>query len=222
MSCFLLSGRAWTVLHVQHEDRRVIVAAAPRGRQPTWGGFLPQFLGHTLCQRILAVLTGDQDYAWLSQPAREALAMRRAEMRDILAPGSGGIELDHEEIRWWTFAGGAINSTLRHALKYLQDDWTITADNTLVRLRGANVGGLTFQGALGSLGQPGFWDNEDLWQVIAQSLPNYRLSKFQPLMPPWVERETLARYLLDIPNTQAWLARSMGRTTHDLVRHVRP
>ena len=31
------------------------------------------------------------------------------------------------------------------------------------------------------------------------------MSKFQPLMPPWVEREVISRYLLDAPGTQRWL-----------------
>ncbi len=39
VSCFLLSGRAWAVVYVDHDDRRVIVEPAPRGRQPTWGGY---------------------------------------------------------------------------------------------------------------------------------------------------------------------------------------
>jgi len=211
VSCFLLSGRAWTVLHVQHDDRRVVVDAAPRGKQPSWGGYLPQFLGHTLCQRILEVLTVDDDYPYLSAPAREALVARRTAMRDILSPGIGGIELDHEEIRWWTFAGGAINATLRHALKYLSDDWTITTDNVLVRLRGPGLEGRALRDELGKLSQTAFWENEELWQEIAQTLPNYRLSKFQPLLPPWIEREILARYFLDISGTRAWLARSISR-----------
>lgn len=210
VSCFLLSGRAWTVLRVQHDDRRVIVDAAPRGKQPTWGGFLPQFLGHTLCQRMLAVVAGDEDYPYLSPPAREVLTARRAEMAGVVEPEIGGIELDHEEIRWWTYAGGAINSTLRYALRYLQADWTITADNSLVRLRGDDVGGRAFGDALGALGHKGFWDNEKLWTEIAETFPSYRFSKFQTLMPPWIERETLAHYLLDILGTRAWLDRSKG------------
>ncbi len=208
VSCFLLSGRAWTVLHVQHDDRRVIVEAAPRGREPSWGGYLPQFLGHTLCQRMLAVLTDDLDYPYLSEPAREALAAKRAEMQPILSPGVGGIELDRDEIRWWTFAGGAINATLRHALKHLSDDWTITTDNCLVRLRGSGLEGRAFNDRLRMLGQDGFWDDEGLWRAVTETLPSYRLSKFQPLMPPGIEREVLARYLLDMQGAKAWLARA--------------
>ena len=131
-------------------------------------------------------------------------------MREILTAEIGGIELDHEEMRWWTFAGGAINSTLRYALKYLQADWTIIADNFLVRVRGSDVAGRTFSEALGALGGPGFWGDEELWKEISGMLPTYRLSKFQSLMPPWVERETLSRFLLDIPGTKAWLDRSGG------------
>ena len=38
VSSFLLAGRGWVVIHVHHDDRRVVVQSAPRGRQPTWGG----------------------------------------------------------------------------------------------------------------------------------------------------------------------------------------
>ena len=44
-----------------------------------------------------------------------------------------------------------------------------------------------------------------MWSGIFDSLPGYRLSKFQPLMPPWVETEVIARYLLDVPGTKRWL-----------------
>ncbi len=150
VSCFLLSGQAWAVVRVQHADRQVIVEAAPRGRQPTWGGFLPQFLSHALCQRILAVLTGTEDYPYLSQPARDALALKRDEVGEILEPCIGGVEVD----------------------------------------------------------DGGFWEDTKLRQDISRNLPGYRLSKFQPLMPPWVERETLERYLLDLEGTRNWLART--------------
>lgn len=210
VSCFLLGGRAWTVLHIQHDDRRIIVESAPRGRQPTWGGYLPQFLGHTVCQKILDVLTCSEEYAYLAAPAAEVLAAKRSECAEVLAPMVGGIELDDQEVRWWTYAGGAINSTLRYALNALRADWKITTDNFLIRARGEDVDGRTFADALASLGKPDFWDDELAWKEVVESLPSYRLSKFQPLMPPWMEREVLARYLLDVDGTKAWLL-SVGR-----------
>lgn len=57
MSCFLLGGRAWLVLAVDHEDRIVRVQAAPRGVKPSWGGYVPQHLGYHLCQKMRDVLT---------------------------------------------------------------------------------------------------------------------------------------------------------------------
>ncbi len=213
VSCFLLSGRAGAVVRFQHSERQVIVEAAPRGRQPTWAGCLPQFLSHSLCQRILAVLTSTEDYPYLSQPARDALAVKRDEVHDILEPCIGGIEVDDGEIRWWTYAGGTINSTLRHAIAAIEPDWKVTADNLLVRFRGEGVNGLYFSEALRQLGSAGFWEDTELWQVISRNLPGYRLSKFQPLMPSWVERETLERYLLDLEGTRRWLARSSA--SHD-------
>lgn len=55
------------------------------------------------------------------------------------------------------------------------------------------------------MGDPEFWEDARLWRQIAGALPGYRLSKFQPLMPDWVEREVLARTLLDVPGAAAWV-----------------
>ena len=49
------------------------------------------------------------------------------------------------------------------------------------------------------------WQDDALWSTIAAGLPGYRLTKFQPLMPPWVEREVISRYLLDVPGAGRWL-----------------
>ena len=82
VSSFLLGGRAWAVLQVRHDDRRVVVEAAPRGRQPTWGGFLPQFLGLDLCQRIRSVLLSEARYPYLDDAAWAVLSEQRAAMRE--------------------------------------------------------------------------------------------------------------------------------------------
>src|SRR5205807_4904762 len=38
VSAFLLGGQAWTVVHVNHQERTVVVALAPRGMKPSWSG----------------------------------------------------------------------------------------------------------------------------------------------------------------------------------------
>lgn len=48
MSTFLLGGRAWLVVAVNHDERLVRVRPAPRGKKPSWGGYIPQFLGFDL------------------------------------------------------------------------------------------------------------------------------------------------------------------------------
>ena len=206
VSCFLLGGRAWAVIRVQHDDRRVHVEPAPRGRQPTWGGFLPQFLGFDLCQRILQVLTSDQPYPYLDAPAAAALAEQRDAVRDILEPERGGIELLDGELHWWTFAGGRINATLRYAIEAVDRDWKVIPDNYLIKLRGEGVDLRRFEEALAQLRTVEFWENDKLWSEVAESLPGYRLSKFQPLMPPWVEREVVACFLLDVAGAWRWLS----------------
>ena len=212
VSTFLLGGRAWAVLRVQHDDRRVVVEPAPRGRQPTWGGFLPQFLGFELCQKILTILRSDEIYPYLDENAAAALAAHRESMAEILYPGKDGVEVDEGEVRWWTFAGGRINSTLRYALEALGPDWKVTPDNFLVRIRAEDIDAKLFDEARVRLANPEVWEDSRLWSEVAASLPDYRLSKFQPLMPDWVVRETLSRHLLDIRGTQAWIAKNALRS----------
>jgi ATP-dependent Lhr-like helicase len=210
VSSFLLAGRGWAVIKVQHDDRRVVVESAPRGRQPTWGGFLPHFLGFEICQRILKSLREDGPVRYLDEAAATMLAARRDEMRAVLdsedrIEAAAGVEL-----RWWTFAGGRINSTLRYALEAVGSNWKVITDNFLIKVRGEDLDVARFRNALLRLREIEFWEEDTLWAGVAASLPNYRLSKFQPLMPPWIEREIVASYLLDVAGAWRWLAGVSG------------
>ena len=206
VSCFLLGGRAWVVLQVRHSDRRLVVEPAPRGRQPSWGGFLPQFLGLELCRKVLDVLAGDDPFLYLGPEAAALLEARRELMRDALERGRGGFEVDDDEIRWWTFAGGRINTTLRYAIEALGRPWKIVADNFALRIRGEDLSWRELEQELERLSDFELWEDDNLWLKIAEGLPSYRLSKFQPLMPPWVEREVVAGYLLDVGGAWRWLS----------------
>ncbi|MCA9490390.1 MAG: DEAD/DEAH box helicase [Myxococcales bacterium] len=215
VSSFLLGGRGWAVVSVRHDDRRVIVEPAPRGKQPSWGGFLPQFLGFELCQAMERVLASDTALPYLHPSAAEVLAARRAAFSGVLEPGVGAIEVDDDGIRWWTFAGGRINATLRYALHAVGGDWSIVPDNFGIRVRGEHLTERAFRDALDQLRDPEFWEDDKLWEEVATGLPNYRLSKFQPFVPPWIEREMLAEYLLDVEGAWRWLSgggRALERT----------
>lgn len=199
VSSFLLGGRAWAVLRVRHDDRRVAVEPAPRGRQPTWGGFLPQFLGFEVCRRIRTLLRDTDRPPYLDDAAFAALIEARERFAPVLDPASDALETDSaaEEVRWFTFAGGRVNATLRAAITSLGLDWKVIPDNFVVKIRGEHATEERVREALARIAAPGFWENDRLWAKIAESLPNYRLSKFQPLMPPWIQREVVAAYLLD-------------------------
>lgn len=198
VSCFLLAGRPWVVLQIQHDERRVIVGPAPRGRQPTWGGYLPQFLSFPLCQKILEVLTSSEPYGYPTPEAATVLQEERAKMQGVLKPEHDGIEISDGQLQWWTFAGGRINSTLRYALAASEPSWSFIPDNFSITIRGDTLNIERFLAVRQQLARPEFWHNTEFWQSVAASLPNYRLSKFQPLMPSWIEQEVLAAYLLDV------------------------
>lgn len=205
VSSFLLGGRGWAVHQINHDDRRIVVIPSPMGRQPSWGGFLPQFLGYNLCQRILRILTSNDDYPYLETESRNVLQEERHNLGGFLAPKRGGIDGDTHELRWWTFAGGRINSTLRYALAFLEPTWTFIPDNYAIKIRGGSPTSAWLAEAIAQISSDDFWANETLHTSITAAIPNYRLTKFQPLMPDWVEREVLFNHLLDVNGTRATL-----------------
>ena len=89
--------------------------------------------------------------------------------------------------------------------------WKVIPDNFLIKVRGDELDISRFREALSRLREIEFWEDDALWAGVAASLPNYRLSKFQPLMPPWVEREVVASYLLDVAGAWRWLSGLDGR-----------
>ncbi|WP_200373986.1 DEAD/DEAH box helicase [Thiocystis violacea] len=208
VSCFLLGGRAWVAFRLDHAARRVLVEPAPRGRQPSWGGFLPQFLGREICARIRRILAEEETFGYLDPSAVEILVEQREAMRGVLASGTDAIEVSDGELRWWTFAGGRINATLRYAIEVVAAEWTVIPSNFLIKIRGDDLNLQGFRSRIERLGDTAFWHDEGLWTDVAASLPNYRLSKFQPLMPPWVEQEVLAHSLLDVDGVRQWLTGS--------------
>jgi ATP-dependent Lhr-like helicase len=214
-SCFLLGGRAWQVVYVRHDERQVRVDPAPRGKQPTWGGFLPQFLGFEVCQAIRRVLLAGPGFPYLHEGAADLLRTQRDLFSDVLDPAARDLEVEDDEIRWWTFAGGRINSTLRYALQAVRGDWKVVPDNLLLKVRGENLCERQLREAIDTIRELEFWENDGLWAEVAASLPNYRLSKFQPFVPPWVEREMVASYLLDVAGAWRWLS---GESAASLAR----
>ncbi|MFN3151818.1 DEAD/DEAH box helicase [Bremerella sp.] len=209
VSSFLLGGRAWAVHQINHDDRKITVVPAPVGKQPSWGGFLPQFLGFDLCQQILKVLTSREDYPYLERDARGVILEERQKL-GFLDPRCGGIDGDTHELRWWTFAGGRINSTLRYALTFIEPNWTFIPDNYAVRIRGSSPTSAWLSDSMNRLGDSEFWESPAFIDFIRESLPSYRLSKFQPLMPPWVEQEVLGKHLLEFVGSKRLLNSSLG------------
>ncbi len=203
ISAFLLAGRPWLVEAVLWKDHVVQVSPAPEGVKPTWGAKLPQLLGQRLCRKMREVLLEDTDYPYLHPTARAALATLRADHRPALARPEPAIAYESGLASWWTWAGGRINHTLKHAIE-LKTGWRVVADNVHLRLEG-DVSPVAVNPLLDSLRARAFWDDPKFSADLLAKLPDYRLSKFQPAMPDFAVREMIASYLLDVDGTVAFL-----------------
>ena len=205
MSSFLLGGRAWTVEQISHAERIVRVREAPRGKKPKWGGFIPQILGYELCQKVKQVLVAADDYPYLDELARRALAEQREDLGELLRRTGHAIQVDDGGAHWWTFAGGRINHTMKYAIEWV-GGWKVVADNFQLRVEGDGVGHGPVDDAIRRMSAPGFWDDPETLHAIVSRLPEYRLSKFQRVLPDAASAEMVGGYLLDTKAAAAWLA----------------
>jgi ATP-dependent Lhr-like helicase len=204
MSSCLLGGRAWVVLSLNHEERVVRVREAPRGKKPSWGGFVPQFLGFEVCQEMKRVLATDDDYPFVDTKGKAALAEWRDDLGKLLS-STDSLLADGAQVTWWTFAGGRINQTLKYALEW-QNGWKAVPDNFSIRIEGDGVSHETVRAALAKMAVPEFWSNGETRSKLRSLVPDYRLSKFQQALPDAWQTEMLGAYLLDFEGAAGVLA----------------
>ncbi len=204
MSSFLLGGRAWTVARVNHDDRVVVVRDAPGGVKPSWGGFIPQHLGFELCQRIKRVITEGVRYPYVDDVAYKHIHEKRDDLGDLLRREGPAIQLDDGVARWWTFAGGHINHTLKYGLE-IAEGWKVVVDNFQLRIDGDGITHESVRGVIERMSSAAFWDEPQMRRAIFARLPGYRLSKFQDCLPEKYALEVIENYLLDVAGTIRWL-----------------
>jgi ATP-dependent helicase Lhr and Lhr-like helicase len=133
------------------------------------------------------------------------------------------VQIADDGTRWWTYAGGRINQTLRHAIAEMTG-WKVVNDNFRLRFEGDGVSHATVVKAIEALAVPSFWEDAGLWQRIVARIPPYRLSKFQAALPPRFELELVGRYLLDLDGARRFIlgdtAEAPSARVADLLRRV--
>ena len=211
MSSFLLGGRAWTVMHVSHEERTVGVVPAPRGKKPSWGGFAPQLLGFELCQQIAEILQSESTIPYIDAKTQAVLDEYRSDLRPLITEVQSSIQLETDRSLWWTFAGGQINHTLKYGLQF-HHDWKITSDNFKLKIEGDSVGYATLSLAIAQMSTSAFWEAPATQRFILSQLPEYRLSKFQRALPEVYSLEMISNYLLDIRGVINFLKQTSDRS----------
>lgn len=204
MSSFLLSGKAWTVTHINHQERIVGVVPAPRGKKPSWGGFAPQLLGSDLCQQIAEIIKTEDIIPYIDPRAQASVDEFRTDLRPLLIDSQLSIQIDNERALWWTFAGGQINHTLKYGLQF-HHDWRIVADNFKLKIEGESLGQAALSLAITQMSDKDFWQSPNIQKFILSQLPEYRLSKFQAALPEIYSLEMIGNYLLNLPGAANFL-----------------
>ncbi|AUX31961.1 uncharacterized protein SOCE836_040970 [Sorangium cellulosum] len=119
----------------------------------------------------------------------------------------GPERVDGSVARWWTFAGGRVNHTLKYGFE-VAEGWKVVADNFQLRIEGDGIGHESVRGTIARMSSSAFWGATALRQAVLARLPGYRLSKFQDCLPEKFALEVIENFLLDVAGTARWLARA--------------
>jgi ATP-dependent Lhr-like helicase len=203
-AAFYLAGTAWSVERIEWNKKRVMVTQATGGKVPKWGGLTPSFLGYTLCRKMRDILACNDEYAYLTPAANNRLKAMREDSSELLQSDFAPIEQDDKGLRWWTWAGGYINNTLRVILK-IELDTEVQATNEFVRIKSEEVTITQLNSAIQTISQNAYWENPVLLKKIISLMPDYRLSKFQPYLPEELSLRLVADTILDIEGTVEFL-----------------
>ena len=210
MTSFLLGGRAWTVEQIDHGDKRVRVRPSPVGQKPSWGGYVPQHLSFDICQKICDVLVEDRNYPYVGPVAAVGISKARDDLGELLKRSGESIQLEDNVARWWTFAGGRINHTLKYGLEWLEG-WKVVADNFLLNIESDRITHSALLSAISKMAEDGFWDSPETRAAMLARAPSYRLSKFQIALPEWAAAEMVGNYLLDFEGACNYLRPTGGK-----------
>jgi ATP-dependent Lhr-like helicase len=190
-AAFVLAGRPWRILHVAWTAGTCEVEPAESGAYPRWFG-RPLMLSRALCQAMRLVLTEDATApSWSKRAVAsvQALRERHGFLRDARLPLT--TEPDGS-MKWWTFAGGRGNRLLATVLQATLSG-RVTPGNEAIRFAGdAALSGAHIRQSIRTLAQRGRLSWSDALTGTDTS-SNTRVSKFQPCLPPDIERELVAR-----------------------------
>ncbi|MCA9790651.1 MAG: DEAD/DEAH box helicase [Candidatus Eremiobacteraeota bacterium] len=186
---FSLGGRAWKALECDWNRGVLVVEQSLGGSAPSWTG-PPRPLSRRLAEKIRDLLVEVEPVAFLAEPAQAVLDKLRSEWGRRLEDGPT-VEAVGKRLRILTFAGGQVNNLLARYLE-LHMGSRVASNNywLMVDLEASRLAEI-----LVCIGGP-----DDLAAATVE-VPRGRLSKFQELLPPQLEREFLLERLYDIPAT---------------------
>ena len=196
---FRLAGRPWQVTRVEWGRGLVSVRPAERGKVPSWLG-LPTMLSFDVCQEMRRTLcTPGPEAPWLSPAAQAELTSLRDGYEGLLEQSRAPLEILPDQVRWHTFAGGAINRMLAAGLNSLTAGGWVAGN---ISVKHPTLGAVAAHQAMAELTS---LDWTILAAETAHGMIRGRLSKFQPCLPSDAEDRLLVDKLLDVSGTVRFL-----------------
>lgn len=200
---FVLGGRAWVTTHCDWEKALLTVKPAPRGRFPSWMGS-PRLLCREVCEEMRSLLIDPQPTAFLADAPAAVLERLRRERAELLRPSRLVLQRLGDTVVLHTYAGGRVNQVLG-LLAEERTRQKVSVDNVALRMP-IPASGPWWSGWERILEEVRSGLGTETIEALTARLPRGRLSKFQPYLPPEMEKRWLVERTLDPASAQSLVA----------------
>jgi ATP-dependent Lhr-like helicase len=191
----LLGGRSWRVSWTDWKRRRCFVEPAEGGGRARWLSSGVGGVSFEIARSMRDVLLGAEAPVSLTQRASGVLAGLRSDGIGRVRDGGLVISRGDDDLRWWTWAGYRVNTTLKATLGGVADE-AQRVDDLSIRLR-ADLRPTSWRGVVDAVR-----DRMCLPEVDEKALTGL---KFSEALPRDLAVATLATRLADLDHARAVL-----------------
>jgi ATP-dependent Lhr-like helicase len=198
---FVLGGKEWNALKIDHERQQILVEKNTTGEAPLWLSMSSQDVPFELAQEIGRLLMNEDKLSFLEDLAQTKFNENRLLYAQLHWNSSKWIldSADDPSIFYlWTFAGDKINRTLAF-LTENHFGTTASYDYRSVTIKGDLKHPVPVDQLLDFLGEIETHAATDVEELLVHQIKNKWFSKFSECLPEFLSKKALLEKSFDVP-----------------------
>lgn len=211
---FVLGGKEWNALKIDHERQQILVEKNTTGKAPLWTSMSSQDVPFELAQEVGRLLMNEESLSFLEESAQTKFNEQRSLYSRLNWNSTQWLldSADDESIFYlWTFSGDKINRTLAFMTEN-HFETKASYDYMSITIKSDDKHPIAVSQLLAFLQEIETYRATDLEEQLVHQIKNKWFSKFSECLPEMLSKKALLEKSFDIPGLMS------VRKTIDIVK----